>query len=212
MDNLSTGLLVLLALVAFNNYKSGTFGDWLRAKFLNQAAKNPAGQPVTPSTGGGGGGGHDLAMLPQAFNPAPGLFLAPVVGPVTSPFGQRPRDFHEGIDFGVPQGTTVHAARAGKVIAAGASGGYGLKVDLDHGQGVVTRYAHMSRIDVHVGDSVAAGGALGLSGSTGESTGPHVHFEIRINGKAVDPAPYLAGTGSLLAAGQALSGQQAVTA
>jgi murein DD-endopeptidase MepM/ murein hydrolase activator NlpD len=193
MDSVSGGVLVLLAMVAFNNFKNGTLGDWFRAKFLNQTAKTPAGDPV--QGGGGGGSGHALLTIPQALaNPAPGVFLAPVSGPVTSPFGPRPRDFHEGIDFGVPQGTAVHAAQAGKVIAAGSSGGYGLKVDVDHGQGVVTRYAHLSRIDVHVGDVVAAGANLGLSGSTGESTGPHLHFEIRINGVAKDPAPYLAGT------------------
>jgi murein DD-endopeptidase MepM/ murein hydrolase activator NlpD len=203
MDTVSGGILFLLAMVAFNNFKNGTLGDWFRAKFMNQTGKTPAGQPA----GGGGGAGHALATIPQAFNPAPGVFLAPVSGPVTSPFGARPRDFHEGIDFGVAQGTPVHAARAGKVIAAGAAGGYGLKVDVDHGQGVVTRYAHLSRVDVHVGDVAAAGGTLGLSGSTGESTGPHLHFEIRLDGKAVDPAPYLAGTaapGLGVFAGQAL--------
>jgi murein DD-endopeptidase MepM/ murein hydrolase activator NlpD len=186
MDTLSSGVLVILALVAFNNYKNGTLPHWLRAKFFNQTPGDPAPAAGTPT-------------VPQAYSGlgAGGALQAPVTGPVTSPFGPRPRDFHEGMDFGVPQGTPVHAARAGKVIAAGAAGGYGLKIDVDHGAAMVTRYAHLSRIDVHVADTVAAGATLGLSGSTGESTGPHLHFEVRLNGKAVDPAPYLSGAATL---------------
>ena len=183
MDSLSTGILVILALVAFNNYKHGLLPHWLRAKFFNQAP----GETSSPPGGG-------VTVVPQAYTGAGvGSLQAPVSGPVTSPFGPRPRDFHSGIDFGVPQGTPVHAARAGKVIAAGAAGGYGLKIDVNHGAGLVTRYAHLSRLDVHVGDTVAGGATLGLSGSTGESTGPHVHFEVLLAGKAVDPAPYLTG-------------------
>lgn len=203
MDSVSSGILVVLGLVAFNNFKNGTLGDWFKAKFFNQTSGGAA-----PATSGGGGAGHALATLPQLFTPGVSGFIRPVGGPVTSPFGPRARDFHEGMDFGVPVGTPVHTARAGTVIAAGSAGGYGLKVDVDHGGGIVTRYAHLSRIDVRVGDTVAAGGTVGASGNTGESTGPHLHFEIRTNGKAVDPAPYLAGAAS---AG-ALAGQTAVSA
>lgn len=191
METVSTGLLILLGLVAFNNYKHQTLPAWLRAKFFNQ---EPGGSPTT--LGAPTITGASLSILPQVA-PSSGLggglgtMSAPVAGPVTSPYGQRGTEWHPGIDFGVPVGTPVHAARAGKVTWAGSNSGYGLDVDLDHGQGVVTRYAHLSKVDVHLGDTVPGGAVLGLSGNTGHSTGPHVHFEVRLNGKDTNPAPYL---------------------
>lgn len=193
METFSGGALMVLALVAFSAYRKGELGTWLRAKFFNQGHTAAA-----PPAGGGGGGGHALAILPQSLTTAAAAgagtgLAAPVVGPITSGFGQRARDFHEGIDFGVAQGTPVHAAARGQVIAAGPAGGYGLRVDLQHAAGLVTRYAHLSRIDVRYGDTVAAGSTIALSGNTGESTGPHLHFEVRVDGHAVDPVPWLAG-------------------
>jgi murein DD-endopeptidase MepM/ murein hydrolase activator NlpD len=197
METISTGVLLILALVAFNNYKNQSLPVWLKAKFFNQEPGE-----VRPASLAAG---SSITVIPQVA-PSSGLGAGlgsmgrPVGGPVTSPYGKRGSEWHPGIDFGVPVGTPVHAARAGKVISAGGFGGYGLKVDLDHGQGVVTRYAHLSRIDARLGETVAAGATVGLSGNTGDSTGPHVHFEVRLNGKDTNPAPYLAGLGTPVSA------------
>jgi murein DD-endopeptidase MepM/ murein hydrolase activator NlpD len=115
----------------------------------------------------------------------------PVSGPVTSGFGMRWGRMHEGIDIAVPTGTAVHAAASGTVIHAGWLGGYGNLVVIDHGNGLATAYGHNSSIVVGVGQSVSQGDTIALSGSTGNSTGPHVHFEVRVNGAAVDPLLYL---------------------
>lgn len=112
---------------------------------------------------------------------------------LTSNFGYRWGRLHAGADVGVPIGTTVRASRAGQVITAGWVGGYGNCVIIDHGDGVSTRYGHLSEVTVSVGQYVDQGQQVALSGNTGRSTGPHLHFEIRINGEAVDPLPYLAG-------------------
>jgi murein DD-endopeptidase MepM/ murein hydrolase activator NlpD len=115
----------------------------------------------------------------------------PVQGPVTSGFGWRWGRMHEGIDIAVPSGTPVVAAASGTVITAGWLGGYGNLVVIDHGNGLATAYGHNSSIPVGVGQSVAQGQVIAYSGSTGHSTGPHVHFEVRVNGSAVDPLIYL---------------------
>lgn len=198
MESLSTGIVLVLALVAFNNYKAGTLGDWLRAKFFNQdgtsAAVGSSLGGLTQAGGGGGGGSKALATLPQSFTG--GALLAPVSnGRVSSSFGPRGTDFHKGLDLAVPDGTPVAAAKAGRVITAGTQSGYGLVVILDHGGGLVTKYGHLSTLGVRVGQDVAAGATIGLSGHTGDATGPHVHFEVLKNGIAVDPAPYLASAG-----------------
>ena len=110
---------------------------------------------------------------------------------VTSNFGYRWGRLHAGTDVGVPIGTTVRASRGGQVVTAGWVGGYGNCVIIDHGDGVSTRYGHLSEVTVSVGQYVDQGEQIALSGNTGRSTGPHLHFEIRINGEAVDPLPYL---------------------
>jgi murein DD-endopeptidase MepM/ murein hydrolase activator NlpD len=115
----------------------------------------------------------------------------PVSGPVTSGFGWRWGRMHEGIDIAVPTGTAVGAAAAGRVIYAGWMGGYGNLVVIDHGGGIATAYGHNSSIIVGYGSSVSQGQTIALSGSTGNSTGPHVHFEVRVNGSPVDPLGYL---------------------
>lgn len=193
MENLSTAALIVLGLVAFNNYRAGTLGDWLRAKFFNQTGAHTTAQPG----GGGGGAGHALATLPQVYTGSVGgALVAPVAGAtVTSPFGPRGSGFHAGIDLAVPDGTTVHAAKAGRVLTAGVQSGYGNLVVLDNGGGMVTKYAHLSTIGVTVGQDVAAGATLGLSGHTGDATGPHLHFEVLNNGVPVNPSPYLATAG-----------------
>jgi murein DD-endopeptidase MepM/ murein hydrolase activator NlpD len=115
----------------------------------------------------------------------------PVSGPVTSPFGWRWGRMHEGIDIGVPTGTPIHAAAAGTVIYAGWEGGYGNLVVIDHGGGLATAYGHQSQIASSVGQHVEQGQVIGYVGCTGHCFGPHLHFEVRINGTPVDPLRYL---------------------
>ena len=118
-------------------------------------------------------------------------FVWPVHGVLTSAFGWRWGRMHEGIDIAVPSGTPVVAAAAGTVIVAGWLGGYGNLVVVDHGNGIATAYGHNTSVTVGVGQSVAQGQLIAYSGNTGHSTGPHVHFEVRINGSPVDPLGYL---------------------
>ena len=120
-----------------------------------------------------------------------GMLRWPVSGPVTSPFGMRWGRMHEGIDIGVPSGTPVAAAGTGTVIYAGWMEGYGNLVAIDHGGGLATAYGHNTSVTVSVGQQVTAGTIIAYSGSTGHSTGPHVHFEVRVNGTPVDPLGYL---------------------
>ncbi|MFN8123824.1 MAG: peptidoglycan DD-metalloendopeptidase family protein [Thermoleophilia bacterium] len=115
----------------------------------------------------------------------------PVNGVLTSGFGPRWGRMHEGLDIAVPTGTPVAAAAPGMVLSAGWGGGYGNLVVVDHGGGVATAYAHNSSLSVTAGQRVDRGTVLALAGSTGRSTGPHVHFEVRVNGAATDPIPYL---------------------
>ena len=122
---------------------------------------------------------------------APGRLQWPVSGPVTSGFGMRWGRMHEGIDIAVSSGTPVHAAGAGRVVYAGWMSGYGNIVVLDHGGGLSTAYGHNTSVAVPVGQDVAAAQVIAYSGSSGHSTGPHVHFEVRVNGEPVDPLGYL---------------------
>jgi murein DD-endopeptidase MepM/ murein hydrolase activator NlpD len=128
------------------------------------------------------------------------LPVRPVPGEVTSQFGMRKdpmpmrhgHERHPGLDLEARSGTPVVAAGNGVVVSAGHAGGYGRMVVLDHGDGVQTRYAHLSRIVVRRGEQIAAGQLLGKSGATGRVTGPHLHFEVRVNGAAVDPQEIVA--------------------
>jgi len=127
---------------------------------------------------------------------ATGSMMWPVNGPITSPFGWRTSpfggsEFHAGIDIGVPYGTPIHAADGGRVVWAQWMGGYGNAVVIDHGGGLSTLYGHQSSLNVSVGQGVTRGQVIGYVGSTGMSTGPHLHFEVRLNGKPVDPLGYL---------------------
>ena len=136
---------------------------------------------------------------------------SPVTGLIeeTSPFGVRMDPFlhqpamHTGIDIRGEPGEPVHAAAAGRVTIAGWDGGYGNLVEIDHGNGLATRYGHLSQIDVHIGDEVRIGQTIGLIGSTGRSTGPHLHYETRINGEPVNPEKFLA-AGDTLFGGEEL--------
>ena len=134
----------------------------------------------------GGTTGSTTAATPSAAG-----LIWPVNGPITSPFGPRWGGFHPGIDIGVPEGTPIHAAAAGTVIYCGWESGYGNLVVIDHHNGIATAYAHQSRIAVSCGQNVAQGEVIGYSGCTGFCTGPHLHFEVRVNGTPVDPLGYL---------------------
>jgi murein DD-endopeptidase MepM/ murein hydrolase activator NlpD len=123
--------------------------------------------------------------------PSASGFIWPVNGTVVSGFGMRWGRLHEGIDIAASSGTPIWAAAAGTVIHAGGLGGYGNLVVVDHGNGLATAYAHASAILVGVGQRVAQGETVSLAGSTGNSSGPHLHFEVRVNGVAVDPLLYL---------------------
>jgi murein DD-endopeptidase MepM/ murein hydrolase activator NlpD len=138
-----------------------------------------AGKPIPPELG------------------APAYFSWPVSGPITSPFGMRADPFghgftmHTGLDIGAPMGATITAAAAGHVIYAKWYGGYGNAIIIDHGGATVTLYGHCSHIFVSEGQDVQRGQAIGAVGSTGMSTGPHLHFEVRVNGHPVDPSSRL---------------------
>ena len=126
-----------------------------------------------------------------------GSLMWPVSGPVLSPFGWRihpilhVRKMHTGIDIGVGYGVAIHAADSGSVIYATWMGGYGNVIIIDHGKGISTLYAHQSSLAVGAGAHVRRGQVIGYVGSTGFSTGPHLHFEVRLNGTPVDPVGYL---------------------
>ena len=115
------------------------------------------------------------------------------VGGRRNPFGGRGYEYHEGQDIDAAYGTPVLAAATGRVIIAGWQRGYGNVVYVDHGSGLSTRYGHLSEIDVSVGQTVTRGQTIGLVGSTGRSTGPHLHYEVRIKNQPVDPREYLPG-------------------
>jgi len=149
----------------------------LAAESAALAARIRAAQAGAGSTGTG--------------QPSAAGFVWPCEGVVVSGFGVRWGRMHEGIDIACAYGAPVHAAAAGTVIYAGWMQGYGNLVVLDHGNGISTAYAHASAILVSVGQSVGQGEEVSLVGATGHATGPHLHFEVRVNGVAVDPLSYL---------------------
>ena len=134
---------------------------------------------------------------PQPSEPSLLGYQWPVVGTVTSEFGYRihpvygTQKLHSGLDVAAPAGTTVTATTGGVVISSGWRGGYGNTVILDHGGGLTSLYGHLSQLGVSVGSTVDRGDVVGLVGATGTATGNHLHFEIRLNGVATDPRPYL---------------------
>jgi murein DD-endopeptidase MepM/ murein hydrolase activator NlpD len=125
-----------------------------------------------------------------APKPAPD-WTRPASGPMSSTFGPRWGTFHYGIDIAAGYGNAVRATHAGTVVTAGWYGGYGYAVIIDHGNGLTTRYGHNSKVLVSVGERVKAGDQIANVGNTGDSTGPHVHFEVRMDGVAVNPVPFL---------------------
>jgi murein DD-endopeptidase MepM/ murein hydrolase activator NlpD len=128
---------------------------------------------------------------PGPIKQGSGQLIWPVNGTFTSPFGIRWGRLHAGIDIAVPEGTPIRAADSGNVVIAGWTGGYGNYTCIQHTASMSTCYGHQSSIGVSSGQSVSQGQVIGYSGNTGNSTGPHLHFEVRINGSPVDPMGYL---------------------
>ena len=161
----------------------------ITAMLQQRAAERAAATAAAASQGGSGGG--------ATWVQGTGQLAAPVVAPITSDFGWRihpiygTRRLHAGTDFGVDEGTPVHAADGGVVVEAGWVSGYGYTVIIDHGNGMSTLYAHNSDVAVSPGQTVSKGQVVSYSGNTGGSTGPHLHFEVRINGEPTDPMGYL---------------------
>ena len=152
--------------------------DALRASSASLAARIQAAQAGRQSGG------------PSSTPSSAGL-VWPASGPVTSPFGWRWGRMHEGIDIGAGYGAPIHAAAAGTVIYCGWESGYGNLTVIDHGGNLATAYGHQSSISVACGQQVSQGQVIGAVGNTGHSTGPHLHFEVRVNGSPVDPLGYL---------------------
>ena len=150
----------------------------------------------------------ELAQLDDTLRGVP--LRKPISGDIdeTSPFGVREDPFlhepamHPGMDIRGEPGEAVHATAAGRVSIAGWDGGYGNLVEINHGNGLATRYGHLSRIDVRVGDEVHVGQVVGLIGSTGRSTGPHLHYETRVEGEPVNPQKFLEAGAKLFGGGQ----------
>jgi murein DD-endopeptidase MepM/ murein hydrolase activator NlpD len=123
----------------------------------------------------------------------------PILGPITSGFGEREDpiigggegEFHKGVDIGSPDGTPVHAPADGRVIKAGPGTGYGREIEIDHGNGLVTLYGHLSGYNVTVGEQVVKGQVIGYVGHSGRTTGSHLHYEVQVRGTAVNPHKYL---------------------
>jgi murein DD-endopeptidase MepM/ murein hydrolase activator NlpD len=151
----------------------------LRIK-IRTAASAPLASPAIPVPAG------TVSRTPSARG-----FIWPVAGTLTSNYGPRWGRIHQGIDVAAPIGRPIAAAAPGTVMVAGWKNGYGQTVVIDHGNGISTAYAHQAAIGVSVGQSVGQGAIIGVVGNTGNSTGPHLHFEVRINGVATDPLPFL---------------------
>ncbi|MBR1728900.1 MAG: peptidoglycan DD-metalloendopeptidase family protein [Selenomonadaceae bacterium] len=160
----------------------------------------PSPPPAPPSTNSSDDPPSSSSNDVEVYNATPsssGGMIWPISGPITSPFGWRTHPifgsqrFHSGLDIGGDYGLPIHAAKAGVVSHAGWIGGYGNTVMIDHGGGIVTLYGHNESLNVSVGQQVSQGQVIAFCGSTGNSTGPHCHFEVRLNGEPVSPYNYL---------------------
>lgn len=172
------------------NASSAQVSAMLKERQAARAAAAAAAAAAASQSSGGQGASDNWVQ-------GTGQLGWPVSGEITSPYGYRVHPiwgttiYHSGIDIGVDEGTPVHAADGGVVVWSGWMGGYGYAVVIDHGNGLSTLYGHNSELAVDEGQSVAKGQVISYAGSTGNSTGPHVHFEVRVNGDPVDPMGYL---------------------
>jgi hypothetical protein len=172
-------------LLAWHGFPSATFDGGLGTHTEKALRKFQrwAGLPAD-----GVAGASTIVALRKPPPTCPIALAWPLQAPIGDPFGPRGDRFHAGIDLIASQGTPVQAAASGRVVFAGfASGGWGRLVVVLHSGGVRTLYAHLSKIDVRLGAMVATGTRVGLVGSSGDATGPHLHFEVRVRGAAVDP-------------------------
>ena len=163
------------------------------AKLIQQSKYKPPPSPPQSSSSSSSSSNEVYRATPSNS----GGMIWPVSGPITSPFGWRTHPifgnqrFHSGLDIGADYGVPIHAAKAGTVSHAGWIGGYGNTVMIEHGDGIVTLYGHNQSLNVSVGQQVSQGQVIAYCGSTGNSTGPHCHFEVRLNGEPVSPYNYL---------------------
>ncbi len=149
-------------------------------------------QPVYAASRSSGSGNYSTASYAGEVMEGNGNFICPVQGYVlASPFGPRNGRFHYGVDLTAPIGTTISASDSGTVIYAGSRSSYGLLVIVDHGNGYKTYYSHCNSISVNLGDNVTQGQSIATVGRTGNATGSHIHFEVRVNDKCVNPASYV---------------------
>lgn len=177
--------------------QSAALAARIRAAQAAAAARAAVPETTTTTTSTSSGSAPPAAAgASPAPEPSSSGLIWPVLGPIASPFGPRclPNgdcSFHPGIDIASASGTPIHAAAAGTVIYAGWMDGYGNLTVIDHGRGLATAYGHQSSIGVGVGASVSQGSVIGNVGCTGYCFGPHLHFEVRVNGEPVDPMGYL---------------------
>lgn len=183
---------------------------WPRAQQVVAALARTHLQVVPPS--GTPASGAEASSTPSTCDPSsvrsvpvgPGGWTRPAVGPLTSGFGWRaptgasPAQFHQGQDVGAACASPIYAATSGRVVKAGPSSGFGNLIAVDHGGAVQTWYGHMwnDGVLVHVGDSVTAGQQIGTVGANGQATGCHLHFQVMVDGTAVDPVPFMAAHGA----------------
>ncbi len=170
--------------LAWHGFPSGAFDGFLGTHTVAALRGFQTWAGIRPS---GSAGAATIAALRAPPPGCPIHLVPPLPGPPGDLFGPRGARFHAGVDFPADTGTPIAAAGAGRVVFAGIGSGWGNMVVLAHSNGVQTRYAHLSRINVHVGERVAARATVGLVGATGVATGPHLHFEVLVRGAAVDP-------------------------
>lgn len=173
------------------NAQLASVRNLIQQRLVAAEAARQAAQQQAASDDEGGGGSDDNYVQ------GTGAMGWPCSGPITSPFGYRTHPifgttiFHAGIDIGVDYGTPIHAADSGVVVYSGWISGYGNAVIIDHGGGISTLYGHNQSLAVSEGQSVSKGSVIAYAGSTGNSTGPHCHFEVDVNGSPVNPMGYL---------------------
>jgi len=171
--------------LAWHGFPSGPFDGDLGARTDTALRRFQHWAGLAPD---GAAGLSTYAALRRPLPRSAVRLALPLQGPVGDPFGPRGNRFHAGIDIPAPKGTPVAAAGSGRVVFAGSSGtGWGRMVLIAHGSGVRSRYAHLSRVGVRVGQQVRTGSIIGRVGATGEATGPHLHFEVLMRGANVDP-------------------------
>jgi peptidoglycan hydrolase-like protein with peptidoglycan-binding domain len=181
-------------LLAWHGFPSGVFDGVLGSRTVTAIRRFQrwAGLSVD-----GHAGPVTLAVLQEPPAVSPITLAWPLHSPLGDRFGPRGTRFHAGVDFVAAAGTVVTAAAAGRVAWAGPrQGGWGLLVTIAHSNGTRSMYAHLSRVHAHVGEQVAAGSRLGLVGATGHASGPHLHFEVRLRGAAIDPLTGLSAGGA----------------